>query len=183
MTDRVKKIDRFISDDFLSSLRSRLDFIKEKEEPLTQVGDWVISPGLYDDLLCHTGMLRKVREWFGNDNLVPSICSGDYYPEKSDMPLILGEEMTRYQVVVQLTENKDWSFTYYSDGELLSITLGAGEVVAYDSHDLMSGRSIASTEQGQVRLCYVENDSPYRLTAIREINKSELLKYRSYHAG
>ena len=181
MTDQVKKIDRFFSDEFLSSLQSRLDFIKEQEASFTQVGDWVISPGLYDDLLHHTGLLAMVREWFGNDGLVPSICSGDYFPVKSDMPLVNGDEMMRYQVIIQLTENEDWAFKYYSDGDLKSIVLGVGEVIAYDSNNLMSGRCITSTEQGQVRLCYVDGDSAHRFTGVMNIGKSDYLKYREQH--
>jgi hypothetical protein len=180
MTEQVQKIERFFSDEFLSSLQSRIDFIKEEDdEPMVQIGDWVISPGLYDDLLHHTGMLRKVREWFENDTLVPSICSGNYYPKSSDMPLSTSDEMMRYQVVIQLTENEDWGFKYYSNGELESIILGAGEVVAYDSSNLMVGRCITSTDQGQVTLCYVEGDSPHRLAGINNISKSSYLKYRN----
>ena len=181
MTDQVQKIDRFFSDDFLSSLRSRIDFIKGQEDPMTQVGDWVMSPGLYDDLLHHTGLIAMVRKWFGNDGLVPSICSGEYFPEKSDMPLVNGADIMRYQIIIQLTENEDWGFKYYSDGDLKSIVLGAGEVVAYDSSNLMTGRCITSNEQGQVRLCYVDGDSEHRFTGIMNIGLSTYLKYREQH--
>jgi len=148
---------------------------------MTQVGDWVMSPGLYDDLLHHTGLLAMVRKWFGNDGLVPSICSGEYFPEKSDMPLVNGADIMRYQIIIQLTENEDWGFKYYSDGDLKSIVLGAGEVVAYDSSNLMTGRCITSNEQGQVRLCYVDGDSEHRFTGIMNIGLSTYLKYREQH--
>ena len=179
---KYKKISRVFSEDRLKELRSRIICLIDAGSSYEQIGGYKILPGLFDDLLHDERILNMVRREMGIPDLLPSICSGDYFPPASDMPLSIGDDSTNYQLIIQLNENESWALNRFTEeGEVEEVVLGMGEAVLINSLEVTSGRMVTPSDQYQAKLCYVDASSPNAFLGISNYQRSSLREYRKYN--
>lgn len=180
---KYRKISRFFSEDRLKELQKRITrLVDAGSSSHEQVGGYKIFPGLFDDLLHDERILRMVRREMSIPDLLPSICSGDYFPPNSDKPMSTGDDSIRYQLTIQLNENESWALNRFTEeGEIEEVVLGLGEAVLIDSLEVTSGRMVTSSTQCQANLCYVDASSPNAFLGISNYLRSSLREYRKYN--
>lgn len=179
---RYKKKNRFLSEERLAELMRRVTHLNEvANSSYEQVGGYKILPGLFDDLLHDDRILNMVRRETGIPDLLPSICSGDYFPPGSDMPMGI-DDSTHYQLIIQLNENESWALNHFTEeGEIEEVVLGLGEAVLLNSAEVTSGRMVTPSLQCQAKLCYVDANSPNAFLGISNYQRSSLREYRKYN--
>ena len=174
---------RFLSEERLKELAHRVTYLNERfVSSYEQIGGYKISPGLFDDLLHDERILKMVRKETGIPDLLPSMCSGDYFPPGSDIPMSIGNEPTHYQLIIQLNENESWALNRFTEeGEIEEDVLGLGEAVLFNSLEETTGRMVTASTQCQAKLCYVEPSSENAFIGLSNYSRSSLREYRKYN--